>query len=300
MGKELFETFPEARQTFLRVSEAVGFDVAKLCFDSDEETLRQTQNAQIGLYTASLAAFSVLGASGLAMSHVIAYAGHSVGEYAALAAAGVFSLEDGALLVKKRGEVMAEAGKSAPGTMAAVLGLDRADLEKACEQAAGIVVVANDNCPGQLVISGEVAAVAEAGELAKALGAKRVVPLNVSGAFHSPLMEKPAQEMAQALQKTALTPTAIAVYSNVTSEPILDTSLWPGLLERQLKSPVRWTESVMHLRRDGVTLFVECGWGDVLSGLVRRTDKESRVSKVADLASLEATLATLTELFGEA
>ncbi len=302
MGKELFEASPEARDVFQRVEKSIGIDVAKLCFESDEETLRFTQNAQIALFTTSLAAFAALESSltPIEMSRIGATAGHSVGEYAALTAAGVYSLEEGARLVHTRGRLMADVGKTSPGTMAAVLGLSRDILESACLEAGGVVVVANDNCPGQLVISGDKDAVGRASELAKAQGAKRVLPLNVSGAFHSPLMDSAASEMAVALGKIPPKEAHIAVYSNVTSEPVSEASHWPSLLERQLKSPVRWTETVEHLRRDGVKLFIECGWGDVLGGLIRRTDKESSVAKVADPASLETAMIAVHQLVGEA
>lgn len=281
MGRDLYDNVPAARTLFDEVSEAVSDDIAKLCFESDEETLRQTQNAQIALYTCSLAAFVSLPAL-----EISATAGHSVGEYAALAAAGVFSVADGARLVRVRGNLMSAAGAERPGTMAAVLGLDRELVEAACAEAAGDVVVANDNSPGQLVISGEVEAVSHAGELAKAKGAKRVLPLNVSGAFHSPLMKGPAAKMGEALASVAFAAPKFKVYSNVTSEPA--TEGWADLLERQLKSPVRWTESVLHMRRDGVTTFLECGVGEVLCGLIRRIDKEAKSSAIQDVATLTA------------
>jgi [acyl-carrier-protein] S-malonyltransferase len=261
MGQELFADREEARAVFAAVSAATGLDVAALCFETDEETLRQTQNAQLALFTCGVAAFQSLG------REVEAVAGHSVGEYAALVAAGVLSVEDGARLVRRRGERMATASH---GTMAAILGLDRLALEAICTATDGLVVIANDNCPGQLVISGEVDAVAAAGATALAQGAKRVLPLNVSGAFHSPLMAAAAAEFRSAVSALVFHPPVIPVYSNVTSEPASD---WPELLVAQLKSPVRWTESIQHMLRDGVTEFVECGPGDVLKGLIKRIQK---------------------------
>jgi [acyl-carrier-protein] S-malonyltransferase len=298
MGRELCEANPVACDVFDRVGYSVGIDMRKLCFDSDVETLRQTENAQLALYTCGVAAHlcfeAALGSN--SGKWITAFAGHSVGEYAALAAADIFSVEEGARLVRTRGAVMARAGRERPGTMAAVLGLGREELQKACDEAGGIVVIANDNCPGQLVISGEVSAVERAGELAKIAGAKRVLPLNVSGAFHSPLMEEPSREMAVALNQVMIGAGTTPVYSNVTAEPVSDVAHWPSLLERQLKSPVRWTETIEHLRRDGALLFVECGWGDVLSGLIRRTDKEARVAKVADPESLLAAVSSIDDL----
>jgi len=285
MGRSLVETNAAAKEVFHRVSQAVGLDMEALCFESDEETLRQTQNAQLALFTCGVAAFRAYGAD-----KVDVVAGHSVGEYAALVAAGVFSLEDGARLVQTRGQLMARSGQSHPGTMAAVLGLDRAALDEVCAEAEGIVVVANDNCPGQLVISGEVEAVKKAGELAVAKGAKRVLPLNVSGAFHSPLMAEPAREMGIALQAATLGALGKPVYGNVTAQPVGDASEVPNLLERQLASPVRWTESIQNMAADGVDTIVEFGVGEVLCGLIRRIDKSIKTGSVQDAAGLDLQL----------
>jgi [acyl-carrier-protein] S-malonyltransferase len=211
MGKPLFESSVAAKSVFEAVSAAVGRDVADLCFNSDEETLRQTQNAQIALYTVGLAAFAALREAAPDLP-VKATAGHSVGEYAALAAAGVLDVAEGARLVHARGETMAQAPS---GTMAAVLGLERGAVEEVLQAARGVVVVANDNCPGQLVISGEVAVVAEVSDALKEKGAKRVLPLNVSGAFHSPLMDDSAKTMAGHLAGATFHTSEVKVYSNV-------------------------------------------------------------------------------------
>ena len=292
MGRDLVENFVEAKSIFERVSNATSVDMQKLCFESDEDTLRLTQNAQLALYTCSIAAWTVLRTSAAA-STIVAVAGHSVGEYAALAAAEVFSIEDGARLVQIRGNLMNACGKEHPGTMAAVLGLGREDLEQVCAEAEGIVVLANDNSPGQLVISGEIDAVKRAGELANQKGAKRVLPLNVAGAFHSPLMNQPSKEMGVALGHVVFQAGIVSVYSNVTSEPVVDASQWSSLLEAQLRSPVRWTETVQHMRRDGIDTLIECGVGEVLNGLLRRIDKEAAGLKVNDLASYQNTIAAL-------
>lgn len=282
MGRNLVETNAAAKEVFRQVSQTVGLDMEALCFESDEETLRQTQNAQLALFTCGVAAFRAYGAD-----KVDVVAGHSVGEYAALVAAGVFSLEDGARLVQTRGQLMARSGQSHPGTMAAVLGLDRAALDEVCAEAGGIVVVANDNCPGQLVISGEIDAVKKAGELAQAKGAKRVLPLNVSGAFHSPLMAEPAREMGIALRAATLGALGKPVYCNVTAQPIGDVSEVPDLLERQLASPVRWTETIQNMAADGVDTIIEFGVGEVLCGLIRRIGKSIKTSSVQDAAGLD-------------
>ncbi|MCG9895171.1 MAG: ACP S-malonyltransferase [Fimbriimonadaceae bacterium] len=278
------------REIFDRISGAVGRDVAELCSESDSETLKQTQNAQIALYAAGLAGWAALSERAGA-GRFAAFAGHSVGEYAALAAAGVVSVEAGAGLVKERGRIMAESGLKRPGTMAAVLGLDRPRIEELIESAgiAGIVVVANDNCPGQVVISGDLDAVQAASAHLADHGARRVLPLNVSGAFHSPLMEESSREMAGFLAETSFQP-GLPVYSNVLAAP---GEAWAELLQRQLREPVRWTETVRRLAADGVTDVVECGVGEVLSGLIRRTEPEIRTHRVVDQATLEETLSAL-------
>jgi [acyl-carrier-protein] S-malonyltransferase len=291
MGQDLRLANVVAQRVFEEVSEAVGLDVAALCFESDEETLRRTDNAQIALFTVGVAAWRAF--EDLAAPDVAAMAGHSVGEYAALVASGSLPIAVAARLVRTRGQLMAKAGEVAPGTMAAVLGLERDPLEAICAEAEGIVVVANDNCPGQLVISGEVDAVRRAGELATERGAKRVLPLNVSGAFHSPLMESSGREMAAALEGVEFSAEAIPVYSNVLAEPSLDMERWPRLLEEQLWSPVRWTETIQNMARDGIGTFVECGSGEVLSGLARRIDKSLIALKVNDMASLAETAQAL-------
>jgi [acyl-carrier-protein] S-malonyltransferase len=293
MGKALFDLKPEAREVFERVSAATGDDVAKLCFESDEETLRQTQNAQIALYTTGVAAWSCLHSHLQGVTEIAAFAGHSVGEFAALCAAQILSVEDGAELVRRRGEIMAEAGAQQPGTMAAVLGLEREQIEVVLKTVGGVVVVANDNCPGQLVISGEVEAVGKAGEALVAAGAKRVLPLNVSGAFHSPLMESSAAEMRKALDSAHFATGAGRVFSNVTAQPVVQLGVWPDLLERQLKSPVRWTETIQNALNEGIGTFIECGSGDVLTGLLKRIDRDSKGLKVNDLESLEAAVAAV-------
>lgn len=293
MGQELFEGYSEAKSVFARVASATSVDMAKLCFDTDEDTLRETQNAQLALFTCGVAAWSVF-RTGYTAEDVVAAAGHSVGEYAALAAAEILTVEDAARLVHIRGQLMRLSGLQNAGTMAAIIGMEREPLEQVCEETQGIVVMANDNSGGQLVISGEVEAVRLAGELAKERGAKRVIPLNVSGAFHSPLVAEAAHAMAKALKRVDYRPARLRVYCNVTSEPVTDESLWANLLEVQLRSPVRWAESVQHIRRDGVTTFVECGVGEVLSGLVRRIDRESVCMQVKDRESYEATLTQLS------
>lgn len=292
MGRALYESRPEAREVFGQVSEATGVDLGRLCFESDEETLRETQNAQLALYTCGVAAWACLYAHLRGVLEPQAFAGHSIGEYAALAASGSVAIADGARLVQRRGASMADAGAQTPGTMAAVLGLDRETLANLCAVAPGVVVVANDNCPGQLVISGEPEAVRVAGESALGAGAKRVLPLNVSGAFHSPLMDEAARSMRSALEAAPFRLSG-RVYANVTAQPVVTAGRWPELLEQQLRAPVRWTETMQNMANEGIDAFVECGVGDVLGNLVKRTVPEATRLKVNDLDSLEATIAAI-------
>jgi [acyl-carrier-protein] S-malonyltransferase len=295
MGKDLYDSHPAAQAVFGAVKAATGVDIATLCFESDSATLTLTQNAQLALYTTSVAAYECLRSSGIEAE---VFAGHSVGEYAAIACAGWVSIEDGAKLVQTRGNLMAAvgdmkdaAGNPVVGSMAAVLGLERDAIQTVLDTVDGVVVIANDNCPGQLVISGEKSAVEAAALKLTEAGAKRVLPLNVSGAFHSPLMEKPAKEMRTALDATSWTD-GKTVYANVTAAAVQsgDTGSWPQLLEDQLRSPVRWTESVQTMLADGVTDFVECGAGQVLVGLLKRIDREAHGHSVIDTTTLDATV----------
>lgn len=284
MGQSLYEGSEAARQVFEHVSSTLHLDIAKLCFESDEETLRATQNAQIALFACGVAAYRALEVEGVRAE---VFAGHSIGEYAAHVCAGNIPLEVGATLVRKRGNVMAEAGKTHPGTMAAVLGLDADVIQEALKKVSGIVVIANDNCPGQVVISGEVAAVEAAAPVLSEAGAKRVLPLNVSGAFHSPLMEGPSKEMAKALAAVDFA-FGKPVYSNVTTKPVDNPVFWNQLLEQQLRDSVRWTGSVQNMIADGVNQFIECGVGEVLCGLIKRISKDVTLSAVYDMTSLES------------
>jgi [acyl-carrier-protein] S-malonyltransferase len=296
MGQSLYESFPIAKETFERVSQALDQDIAALCFESSVDVLRETHNAQLALYTCGVAAYQSLCQELCpeTLRRVRFMAGHSIGEYAALASAGIVSLEEGARLVATRGALMQEAGQNFPGTMSAVLGLDREIVDKVCREAEGVVVVANDNSLGQVVISGEVLAVADASRRALEAGAKRVLPLNVSGAFHSPLLSDVAQRMGKALKEVVFTsPTDFAVYSNVTARPVLDANQYPELLQQQLEGTVRWTETVQQLAADGVTQIVECGSGEVLCGLIRRIDKSLQTFAAQDVPSLNATALAL-------
>ena len=295
MGRELHDAFASARRVFDEASEAIGADVRKVCFELGEDALRQTQNAQIALYVCGVAAYAAFREAGGPRADLAA--GHSIGEYAALAAAEIVSVADGARLVAVRGRVMAESGRERPGGMAAVLGLERDRLEEVCREASvggEVVVVANDNCPGQLVVSGDKAAVERACALATQAGAKRAIPLNVSGAFHSPLMEEPARRMGAALKAASFSVgNGTKVVGNVEADVNEDPSRWPELLEAQLRNPVRWTESVRRMLSLGAGTFVECGAGDVLTGLLRRIDREAKGLRASDPETVAQAVAAL-------
>lgn len=274
MGYELFEQYPEARERFEAANETMDVDLLTLMFGLDssigdpEEQLKQTAITQPALYTHSLAAMAVLESHGLAPDMA---AGHSLGEYSALAAAGALSFEDGLRVVRRRGELMAEAGDRRPGAMAAVMGADDSDVEEACESASeegeGVVQTANYNAPGQVVISGDTEAV----ERATARVKGRAIPLPVSGAFHSPLMEYAREGLRETLETVEIDSPDCPVYLNVTAEPTTDPNEIRQRLMEQLLSPVRWAQSVRRMQDDGATRFVEVGTGNVLRGLVRRT-----------------------------
>ncbi len=268
MGAGLVERVPAARETFERAEEVLGIPLRRLCLEGPEEELTRTENAQPAILTVSVALWRALGDAAPSPDFV---AGHSLGEFTALVVAGALSLEDGVRLVRRRGELMAAARE---GTMAAVLGLDREPLEAICREVretVGVVVIANDNAPGQLVVSGERAAVEAVAERARAAGARRVVPLKVSAAFHSPLMEAAAQAFREALTAVSFRDPRIPVISNVTARPLTRAGELAEELATQIVAPVRWTESLRYLADQGVEAWWEVGPGTVLSGLVRRT-----------------------------
>ena len=287
MGKDLYDRFPEARQVFDAADSILRFPLSKLCFEGPEEELVLTANTQPALFTTSIACLRLLEKHGIEPDVT---AGHSIGEYAALVAAGVLEFEDALPLVRKRGELMQEAGWKRPGTMAAIIGLDADEVEVVCSRAddAGIVDIANYNSPGQVVISGEVKAVEAASAYAKEAGARKVIPLSVSGAFHSRLMSDAAERLAVELNHACFDNAAIPVVANVTADYVYEADDIRDCLERQIADSVRWEESVARMVDDGVTLFVELGAGKVLSGLIKRIADSVEVANVGDVESYEA------------
>lgn len=251
-----------------RISEATGRDVASLLTEADAETLRATRNAQLAAYALSLVTLHAARSGGLEYLPVSAVAGHSLGEYTALVAAGALTPDRGAVLVAARGEAMQAAADAAPGTMAAVLGLDPGLVRQACDGIDG-AWPANDNAPGQVVIAGTAAGVERAGEAARDLGAKRVMPLPVGGAFHSPLMAPAQTALDRALGAAHFHDATLDVVANVDAAP--HRTGFPDLLSRQLTAPVRWRESLLTMEKAGITHFLELGPGTELSGMVKRT-----------------------------
>lgn len=301
MGADLYENVEAARALFGLADAALGFEISTMCFQGPEEDLRQTINTQPALYVTSCAALEAFRArfdEGFAVEP-FAVAGHSVGEYAALFAAGVVDFEQGLKLVRRRAELMHEAGLARPGAMAAILGLDADPVREACEQArketGAVVAVANYNSPGQTVISGEPAGVERAGAIAKEKGAKRAIPLAVSGAFHSPLMVTAGDALYNDLREAGFRQATVPVVVNVTAEYNRTAADFAPFLTMQVSGSVRWEESMRRLLADGVDTFIEFGSGEVLAGLLKRIDKSARVLNVQDTASLDAAVELLRE-----
>lgn len=294
MGKDLAERFPQSRETFEAIDDSLGFALSRLMWEGPEEELTLTHNAQPAILAHSLAVLSVVGPT----LDVLAGAGHSLGEYSAYAAAGSFSPAEAARLVRRRGELMLESGKQREGTMAAVLGIDDDALTTICKQASTdghVVVPANLNAPGQTVISGDPTAVDRAGALCKEAGAKRVLPLKVSGAFHSPLMAPARTGLEGELQKTQFIDPSFPIIANATTELVRTASRGRDLLGEQLTAPVRWSgcmkRAVEFVDRD--VTFVELGPGAVLAGLLKRIDSEAKRMSCATADDAEAMMAAV-------
>ncbi len=273
MGKDLAERFPAARETFQVIDDALGFGLSRLMFEGPEAELTATHNAQPAILAHSAAVFAVAGPS--VNGAAVAAAGHSLGEYSAYVTAGALMPRDAAVLVRRRGELMHKAGNERPGTMAAVLGLPTADVEAACRAASAggaVAVAANLNAPDQTVISGDPEAVAKASETCKARGARRVIPLKVSGAFHSSLMAPAANQLRLALDRAPFHDPAFPVIANATAEPVRDAARARRLLADQLTAPVRWVACMQRAAQLAGTdaRFIEIGPGNVLAGLLKR------------------------------
>jgi [acyl-carrier-protein] S-malonyltransferase len=286
MGKALADAFDVCRQTFAEADEALGEPLSRLIFEGPEDQLRLTQNTQPAILTVSVAAWRLLASRGFEPAFV---AGHSLGEYSAHVCAGTITFADAVRTVRRRGRYMQEAVPVGQGAMAAIMGLDAAAVAQACAEAAEgeVVSPANMNMPGQVVIAGATAAVARAGERAKAMGAKRVVPLAVSAPFHCALMKPAEDRLAPDLRALQAANPRVPVVANVDAEPKRDAAAAIEALVRQVSSPVRWEDVVRRLASEGVRKYVEVGPGTVLCGLVRKIDREASLANVEDPAGLE-------------
>ncbi len=317
MGADVYAASTAARQVFEAVDEALGFSLSTICFQGPDETLRETINAQPAIVTVSLALLAALQEtlsphnSSWSTPLVPAYtAGHSVGEYAALVAAGALDLKSAALLVRERGRLMHQEGSVCPGGMAAVIGMNEEALQAICQEATtqalseqtaeghpglGRVIVANYNAPGQIVISGEQHALDLAMELARARGAKRVIPLSVSGAFHSPVMQPAAHGLAQVITTTPVQDAYIPIISNITASPLIAAKDIREELAEQISSSVQWIRTIEYLVQAGVTVFIEIGPGQALTGMIKRITKGVTTVTISSMADIEKASTSIRE-----
>ncbi|HGY56421.1 MAG TPA: [acyl-carrier-protein] S-malonyltransferase [Caldithrix abyssi] len=286
MGKDLYETYPPVKEIFDSANEILGFDLKNLCFEGPEEELKQTYITQPAIFVHSVAVVRLLKEKNIAPDGV---AGHSLGEYSALVAAGSLDFEDGLRLVQRRGELMQQAGKEKPGTMAALIGLTAEQVYEICDKlkGEGVVQPANFNSPGQIAISGDVDTVKKAIELAKETGAKKAVELVVSGAFHSPLMAEAQSGLKEALDTVTIKDAQVPLYSNVEARPVRNAEEIRELLFRQLTHPVRWQEIIENMIGDDFSLFYEAGPGKVLKGLQKRINREVPCQNIGTVEQIE-------------
>ncbi len=290
MGKDFADHSPLARSLFQQANEALGYDLASICFHGPEKDLTQTEHAQPGIFLVSWVAFRLLQERCPSLAFE-ATAGLSLGEFTALTAAGALRFEDGMKVVHERGRFMQEACAATEGGMAAVLGLDEAAIQRVCEEAG--VAIANLNCPGQIVISGASDRIAKACEIAKRQGARRAVPLAVSGAYHSPLMASAQPKLESLLNTVELRVPSVWVLSNVTAQPHGAPAEIRRRLVEQVTAPVRWEQTIRWLLDQGFTRFIELGPGTALSGFMKRIDKHAQALSVGDLTSLETTVCAI-------
>ncbi len=276
MGLELYETYPLAQELFEQANDILDFSITDVMFEGTPEELKETKVTQPAIFLHSVILSRVMGEA----FKPDMVAGHSLGEFSALVANGTLTFKDGLELVSQRAQAMQKACELQSSTMAAVLGLEDALVTQVCNDTPGIVVAANYNCPGQLVISGEVAAVEKACVSLKEAGARRALMLPVGGAFHSPLMEPAKEELAAAIESTVFSTPVCPIYQNVTTTAVSDQEEVKNNLIAQLTAPVKWTQSVQHMIKDGATLFTEVGPGKVLQGLVKKIDREAQTASV--------------------
>jgi [acyl-carrier-protein] S-malonyltransferase len=287
MGRDLYDNVKSARSIFEQADKALGLSISKLCFEGPEDELRQTINAQPALVTTAFACLEAARElSGKNLPAPAFVAGHSLGEYTALAVAGVFDFATAVRLARERGRLMHEAGQKRAGGMAAILGLDEAKLAGVCRQTD--TVMANINCPGQNVISGAAENITKAMAMATAAGASRAIPLQVSGAFHSPLMQPAVEGMTKHISATTFKNPSIPVIGNTTATPLATAEAVKTELRNQLTSPVLWQRTIEYMVSQGVTTFIEIGPGKVLTGLIKRINKEARTINIGDLEAIKS------------
>ncbi|MCL2390655.1 MAG: ACP S-malonyltransferase [Endomicrobia bacterium] len=293
MGKELYDKYPKAKE----IIDSAGDELKKIIFEGPEETLKITKYTQPAIFTVSMAAFEVLKENIDVSKYEFVSAGHSLGEYSALCAAGFFSFQDGLAMVKARGEFIQKASEANPGTMAAIMGMEKAAVEDICKQASvlGVCEAVNFNSPGQIVIAGTVAAVQKAVELAAAAGAMKCVILNVSGPFHSSLMSSAADMMAEELKKHTFNNPSFGTYTNCDAVLTKDSTIVKDKLVKQIKSAVKWDESIQNIISSGFETFIEIGPGKVLAGLLKRIDRSKKALNIEDEASLQKTIQELSK-----
>jgi [acyl-carrier-protein] S-malonyltransferase len=323
MGKDIFDASTAAHNVFETVDKALGISLSTLCFQGPDETLRETINAQPAIVTVSLALLAAfqeaLSPQNSSWSFPLTpsyTAGHSVGEYAALVAAGALDLKSAALLVRERGRLMHHEGTVCPGGMAAVIGMEAEPLQKVCQEATGQalaelsqeqasasnhpgqgrVIVANFNAPGQIVISGEQKALKRAMELARERGAKRVIPLPVSGAFHSPVMQPAAGGLSQVIATTPVHDASLPVISNITAAPLTEEQAIRSELAQQIAAPVEWTRTIEYLADVGITVFIEIGPGQALTGMVKRIAKGMTTINISNAADIDKAVTSIREM----
>lgn len=287
MGRDLYDNVKSAKAVFEQADEALGFSLSKLCFEGPEDELRQTINAQPALVTGAFACLEAAREiSGSKLPAPAFLAGHSLGEYTALAVAGVFDFSTAVRLARERGRLMHEAGQKRAGAMAAIIALDEARVAEVCGESD--TVIANINCPGQIVISGAAENITRAMEMATTAGASRAIALQVSGAFHSPLMQPAVEGMAEYLDATSFESPSIPVIGNITGTPLTNAEEVKTELRNQLTSPVQWQRTVEYMVKEGVSTFIEIGPGKVLTGLIRRINKEVATQNIGDLEAVRA------------
>lgn len=286
MGRDLYDNIDSARAVFDQADDALGFPISRLCFEGPEDELRQTINAQPALVVDSFACLQAAReVSGHSLPAPSFAAGHSLGEYTALAVAGAFDFTTAVRLARERGRLMHEAGQARPGSMAAIIGMDEPPLAEVCRQTD--TCIANINCPGQIVISGAAENIDKAMEMAKARGASRAIPLQVSGAFHSPLMQPAVDGMSVFISPLSFQEPSIPVIGNTTAEPVTTAALVKSEFLNQLTNPVQWQRSIEYMVAKGVSTFIEIGPGKVLTGLIKRINREVETININDLEAIK-------------